>query len=307
MSPGSRTAVLAALGANASIAVLKFVAFLFTGAASMLAEAIHSVADTGNQVLLLLGGQRAARAATPEHPFGHGRERYFWAFIVALVLFLLGSVFAIQHGIHKLAHPEPLTNAAWAIVVLIGSMLLESYAFLTAVRAAQRERGDASWSEFIRRAKSAELPVILLEDFGAMTGLTIALLCVGLALWTGNPVWDAVGSLAIGVLLGIIAIVLAVEMHSLLIGESASPRRLEALRARIDAHDQVRRVIHMRTQHLGPEELLVGAKVEFDAALSAPQIAAAIDEIEADLREREPAARIIYLEPDFWYPGPVEH
>ena len=305
MNSGSRAAVLAALIANGCIAVLKFISFAFTGAASMLAEAIHSVADTGNQVLLLLGGRRAARVATDEHPFGYGRERYFWAFIVALVLFLLGSVFAIQHGLHKLSHPEPLSNLGWAVAVLVVSILLESYAFFTALREAQRARGDAGWIEYIRRAKSAELPVILLEDFGAITGLIIALVCVGLTVWTGNPAWDAIGSLAIGALLGVIAVVLAVEMHSLLIGESASPRRIEAIRARIGGHDQVRRVIHMRTQHLGPDELLVGAKVEFEAGLSAPQLAAAIDEIESDVRAQVPAARIIYLEPDFWYPGPA--
>ncbi len=304
MNPGSRRAVLAALAANASISVFKFLGFAFTGAASMLAEAIHSVADTGNQMLLLLGGARAARVATLEHPFGHGRERYFWAFVVALVLFMLGSVFAIYHGLHKLQHPEPLENVGWAIAILSGSMLLEGYAFLTAFREAQRIRGQTSWLSFVRRAKSAELPVILLEDFGAITGLLIALVCVGLVMITGNPVWDAVGSLGIGALLGVIAVVLAIEMQSLLIGESASPRQLERIRALIDGHDQVNRVIHMRTQHLGPEELLVGAKVEFGASMSAPQIASAIDEIESRLRADVPAARVIYIEPDFWYPGP---
>jgi cation diffusion facilitator family transporter len=303
MKEGSRRAVIAALTANAGITVMKFTGFAFTGAASMLAEAIHSVADTGNQVLLLLGGNRSRRVQTADHPFGFGRERYFWAFIVALVLFLLGSVFAIYHGIHKLRHPEPIQNAGWAIGILLVSMLLEGSAFRTALQEAQKLRGEASWLGFIRHAKSAEIPVILLEDLGAIMGLAMALVCVGLVMWTGNPLWDAVGSLAIGGLLGVIAVVLAVEMHSLLIGEAASPARLARIRTSIEEHSHVQRIIHMRTQHLGPDELLVAAKVQFDPGLGLPELAALIDEVEDDLRDAVPAARIIYLEPDF-YAGP---
>ena len=298
MKEGSRRAVITAFFANLGIALAKFIAFLFTGAASMLAEAVHSVADTANQGLLLLGNARASRAPTPEHPFGFARERYFWAFVVSVVLFTLGSLFACYEGVQKLRHPHAISSPEWAFGVLFVAIVFEGFAFRTAARAANPLRRGASWWAFIRRAKSPELPVVLLEDSGALLGLSFALVGVTLALLTGDARFDALGSIAIGLLLGAIAIVLAVEMKSLLIGESAAPRQQRAIAAAIEGRPEVRRLIDLRTQHLGPEQLLVCAKVELDPALTFPRVVEAIDAIQAEVRTSVPAADLIYLEPD---------
>jgi cation diffusion facilitator family transporter len=290
--------VFAALGANVGIAVAKIVAFLLTGAASMLAEAVHSLADTANQGLLLLGSARAQRDATGSHPFGFGRERYFWAFIVALVLFLLGGVFAIVEGIDKLGNPHDLESPAIALAVLGISLVLESFSLRTAIAEASEARGTRGWWAFIRHSKAPELPVVLLEDTGALAGLTLAFVGVGLGALTGDARWDAVGSLGIGVLLVVIAVILVIEMKSLLIGESASPADQEAIRRAVESSPSVRRIIHLRTEHLGPEELLVGVKIELDHHLTMPEVAARIDEAEARLRAAVPTARLVYVEPD---------
>jgi cation diffusion facilitator family transporter len=300
MHEGSRRAIIAALLANLGIALAKFVAFLFTGAASMLAETVHSLADTGNQALLILGSSRALRPATEEHPFGYGRERYFWAFVVALVLFSLGSLFAIAEGVEKLRSPHALASPEWAIGVLLVAVGLESFSLRTAIREARHVKRAESWWSFIRHAKSPELPVVLLEDLGALLGLLFALLGVGLAVVLEEPGFDAMGSIAIGLLLGVIAVVLAVEMKSLLIGEAAAPSDVVAIREAFEAAPGIRRVIHLRTLHLGPEELLVAAKVEVDPAQTAPGLAATIDGAERCVRERVPAARVIYVEPDVY-------
>lgn len=298
MNEGSRRAIIAALLANLGIAVAKIVAFLVTGAASMLAEAVHSLADTGNQALLFLGSARARKPATPEHPFGYGRERYFWAFVVALVLFTLGSMFAIAEGVQKLRAPHGLESPEWALAVLGVAVVLEAFSLRTALREARRTKGTASWWRFVRHSKSPELPVVLLEDLGALLGLVFALVGVGLAMALGDSRYDALGSVAIGLLLGAIAIVLAVEMKSLLIGEAAAPAEVAAIRAAFEAAPGIRRVIHLRTLHLGPDELLVAAKVEVDPEKTAPMLAATIDAAERQVRERVPAARVIYVEPD---------
>jgi len=295
---GSRRAIVAAFLANLGIAAAKFAAFLITGAASMLAEAVHSLADTGNQGLLILGTARARRGATREHPFGYGRERYFWAFVVAMVLFVLGSIFAIYEGIEKLRHPHELASPAIAIGVLAVAIALESWSFRTAIVAAQPLRGSKSWWSFIRRSKSPELPVVLLEDFGALLGLVFALIGVSLAAILGEPRFDAIGSIAIGGLLGVIAVVLSIEMKSLLIGESADDEIRQAIRRTIETAPAVRKLIHMRTLHLGPDELLVAVKVDFAADLDLPGLAAAIDELESAIRNQTPIARVIYVEPD---------
>jgi cation diffusion facilitator family transporter len=295
---GSRRAIAAAFLANLGIAAAKFAAFLVTGAASMLAEAVHSLADTGNQGLLLLGTARAKQQATPEHPFGFGRERYFWAFVVAMVLFSMGSVFAIHEGIGKLRHPHEVVSPLVAIGVLVVAIALESWSFRTALAAARPARGRANWWSFIRRSKSPELPVVLLEDFGALLGLALAMVGVVLSALLGDPRFDAIGSIAIGTLLGAIAIVLAVEMKSLLIGESANQEVRDAIRRSIEAFPAVRQLIHMRTLHLGPDELLVGVKVELDAGLDFAGLAATIDALEAAIRRETPIARLIYVEPD---------
>ncbi|HEY3357540.1 MAG TPA: cation diffusion facilitator family transporter [Polyangia bacterium] len=302
MKEGSRRAIIAAFLANLGIAAAKLTAFLFTGAASMLAESIHSLADTGNQGLLLLGGARARHAPTAEHPFGYGRERYFWGFVVALVLFSLGSLFAIYEGIEKVIHPKPIESPVWALAVLGIAILLEGFSFRTALKEAHAARGSERVSlwQFVHRAKSPELPVVLLEDTAALIGLVLALLGIGLAMLLHEPRLDAVGSIGIGVLLGLTAAVLAVEMKSLLIGEAAGTKDLAALRAAIESAPRVRRLIHLRTLHLGPEELLVGAKLEFDAELSFAELARVIDDTEARVRAAVPIARIIYFEPDVY-------
>ncbi|HEY2174219.1 MAG TPA: cation diffusion facilitator family transporter [Mycobacteriales bacterium] len=294
---GGTRAVIAALGANIGIAVAKFVGFFITGSTSMLAESVHSVADSCNQILLLVGGRTATRAATEEHPFGYGRDRYFYAFVVALVIFSLGSVFALYEGMHKLQHPKQLESPLVAVLILVVAAVLEGFSFRTAVHEAGKVRGRSSWAGYIRRAKAPELPVVLLEDFGALIGLVFALLGVGLATLTDEPRWDAAGSLAIGVLLGAIAIVLIIETKSLLIGEAASPDAVARIRAAL-VGQSVDRVIHLRTLHLGPEELLVAAKIAVPRTISLDKVAAAIDSAERRVREVEPLARVIYLEPD---------
>ena len=283
-------------------AIAKLVGFVFTGAASMLAEAVHSAADTANQGLLMLGGSRARRPASSEHPFGYGRERYFWAFVVALVIFSLGSLFALVEGVQKLRTPHALESAPWAVGILVVAIAFESFSLRTAARQSAEGKAGLSWWTFIRRSKAPELPVVLLEDFGALVGLGMALAGVGLAELTGNPRFDAVGSVSIGLLLGAIAITLAVEMKSLLIGEAASPAVIDKIRTAMESAGTVNKVIHMRTQHLGPDELLVGAKLEFDNGLDFRELAAAIDTVEASVREVVPEAEVIYLEPDITRP-----
>ncbi|MEO6085536.1 MAG: cation diffusion facilitator family transporter [Umezawaea sp.] len=294
---GGSKAIIAALVANAGIAAAKFVGFLVTGSSSMLAESVHSLADTSNQGLLLLGKKTSQRVATRNHPFGFGRDRYFYSFVVALMLFTLGSVFALYEGIHKLEEPEALTSPIVAVVILLVAIGLESYSFMTAIKESREIKGDATWWQFIRQAKVPELPVVLLEDAGALVGLVLALAGVGLATLTGDPVWDALGTISIGVLLGIIAIILIIEMKSLLIGEGASPAELDVLMDEL-AKGKVERVIHIRTQYIGPDELLVAAKIALNPGLTVAETAEAINHAELRVRNKIPAARLIYLEPD---------
>jgi cation diffusion facilitator family transporter len=297
-------AIIAALLANVGIAISKFIAYLVTGASSMLAEAIHSVADSGNQLLLLLGGKRAARAATPQHPFGYGRDRYIYSFIVAIVLFSVGGLFALYEGYHKLSHPEELTSPQWAIGVLVVAIVLESFSMRTAIKetAAVKPPSQSYW-RFIRTARQPELPVILLEDFGALVGLILALLGVSIAAATGNGVYDGIGTVCIGVLLVIIAVILAIETKSLLLGESATPEDERRIVAAVEDGDSALSIIHMKTMHLGPDEILVAAKVAVPREETAGGIAAAIDAAEERVRAAVPVARVIYLEPDLRRPG----
>ncbi|MFK0296144.1 cation diffusion facilitator family transporter [Streptomyces sp. NPDC090442] len=297
---GGTKAIVAALSANLAIAAAKFVAFAFSGSSSMLAEGVHSIADSGNQGLLLLGGKRAKRAATAEHPFGYGRERYIYGFLVSIVLFTIGGVFALYEGWEKIQHPHPLDNWYWPVGVLLFAVIAEGYSFRTAVKESNTLRGQQSWTQFIRRAKAPELPVVLLEDFGALIGLVLALGGVVLTLVTGNSVWDGVGTMAIGALLVLIALVLAAETKSLLLGEAAGPDQVARIRAALVDGDVVTRVIHMRTLHLGPEELLVAAKIAVEHDDTAAQIADAINAAEARIREAVSIARVIYLEPDIY-------
>ncbi len=303
MDTDSRRAILAALAANAGLAVAKLGGYLVTGATSLLAESVHSIADSTNQALLLFGGAAAERPPTAKHPFGFGRERYFWAFVVSLVIFSLGGLFAIYQGVDKIFHPHPLESPGVAVVILLIGIALEGYSFRTAVRAARPLLEGRSWWRFIRDTRNPELPVVLLEDLGALLGLVIALVGVGLAVSTGDARFDSLGSVAIGLLLCAIAGVLAIEMKSLLIGESAPPRIAQAIRSAMLDTPRVRRVIHMRTQHMGPDQLLVGAKLEFDDELSFRELADAIDAVEQAVRSVSPAQMVVYIEPDVFDPA----
>jgi cation diffusion facilitator family transporter len=299
---GTKRAIVAAFLANLGIAISKFLAFLVTGSASMLAESIHSVADTGNQGLLFLGGKRARKAPTEEHPFGFGTERYFWAFIVALVLFSLGGLFAMFEGIEKLIDPHELDSPIWAFGVLSVAIVLEGWSLRTAHREAKPSRGRRSWWSFIRTTKSPELPVVLLEDTGALVGLVFALVGISLAEITGNARWDALGSIGIGILLCAIAVVLAIEMKSLLIGEAVAPEVDADIRAAILGGPEVTRIIHLRTSHLGPDDVLLAAKLEFTSDTT-EALTDAIDNVEARVRTSVPIVRLIFLEPDFYDPS----
>ncbi len=299
-SPGLR-AVFAALAANVGIAATKFIAFAVTGSASMLAEAVHSVADSGNQVLLLRGRNRASRARTEEHPFGFGRERYFYAFVVAVVLFTVGALFSVYEGIDKITHPGPVRDPAVAFVVLGIAAVMEGFSLRTAVRESSEQRAGGGWLAFIRRAKAPELPAILLEDMAALTGLFLAAVGVGLTVITGSEFWDGLGSLAIGALLACVAVILAVETKSLLIGESASTDVERAIVAALEDGPEVERVIHLRTLHMGPESLLVAAKIAVRPRDRAETVAAGIDAAERRVRAAVPIARSIYLEPDLYH------
>ena len=288
---GSARAIIAALGANIGIAVTKFIAAGVGCSASMLSEGIHSVADSGNQVLLLIGGKRARREATKTHPFGYGRSRYIYAFMVSIVLFSIGGMFSINEGISKLHETHELENAWLPLIVLGVSIGLESFSLYTALKAAKEERGRTSLAKYIRHAKSPELPVVLLEDMAALTGLVLAFLGVGLTVITHNAIWDAIGTLAIGVLLVLVAVILGIETSSLLVGEGASDKDADKIKDAIVATPGVDSLIHIKTLYLGPEELMVAAKFAVGKKATAQDIAKAIDDAEV-------AIRVIYLEPD---------
>ncbi|MBW3562784.1 MAG: cation diffusion facilitator family transporter [Actinobacteria bacterium] len=294
---GDLKAVVAALAANVGIAIAKFVGFVATGSASMLAETLHSVADTTDQGLLLFGRWRARRGETPEHPFGHSGERYFWAFVVSILIFTLGALVAGREGIEALRNQAPLRHTGWAIGILLVALMLDSFSLRTAVREANRDR-DSSWWQHIRETKRAEVTVILLEDSAAVTGVLAALVGVGLTALTGDPMFDALGSLVIAVLLATMAGILAVEMKSLLMGEAASEAQRERIRDILNQDDEIRDVVYLRTMHLGPEDLLIETKVEMDPGLTAREVALTIDRIEDRIRQAVPPARVISIEPD---------
>jgi cation diffusion facilitator family transporter len=302
VEPHGTRAIVAALLANIGIAITKFIAYLLTFSSSMLAESIHSVADSGNQMLLLLGGKRAKRQATPQHPFGYGRDRYIYAFIVSIVLFSVGGLFALYEAYQKYGHREEgITSWQWVpVTVLVIAIILESFSFRTAIKESNQVRGKTSWPRFVRTAKAPELPVILLEDLGALLGLVFALFGVGMTIVTGDGLWDAIGTAMIGVLLVTIAVILAIETKSLLLGESATEEHVAKIHEAILNGPEVERVIHMRTMHLGPEELLVAAKIAVRDYETAEKVALGIDSAEARIREAVPIARVIYLEPDIF-------
>ncbi len=297
---GGTKAVLAALAANVGIAISKFVAFVLTGSSSMLSEAIHSMADSANQVLLLVGGKRSKRAADPTHQFGYSRVRYVYAFVVSIVLFLVGGIFSLYEGFHKFTHPEELRDVGIAFGVLLIAVALEAFSLRTAMGEANKSRGRRTLFRYVRDARQPELPVVLLEDSGALIGLVFALVGVGMATVTGDARWDGLGAMAVGTLLVVIAVFLAFEMASMLVGESALPEQEEALRAALAGTEAIDKVIHMKTLHVGPDELLVAVKVVFGEDDNAAQIAAGINEAEAAIRAAVPTARYVYIEPDLY-------
>lgn len=298
---GGNRAIIAAFLANMGIALAKFIAWAISGSASMLAEAIHSVADSGNQLLLLLGGRKAKKAADKEHPFGYGRERYVYAFVVSIILFSVGGLFSIYEGVDKLTHPHELTNAWIPIIVLLIAIGLESFSLRTAIKESNhfRTKGQ-SWVSFVRHAKAPELPVVLLEDIAALTGLAFALVGISLTVITGDSVWDAAGTLAIGTLLILVAITLGIETKSLLVGEGATDADHVRIVAAIEDGPEVEKLIHLKTLYLGPDELLVAAKLGFAGDKPLTEVAADIDAIETRVRAAVPTARAIYFEPDLY-------
>lgn len=304
---GGGKAIIAAFLANMGIAIAKFVAWLLSGSASMLAEAIHSVADSGNQLLLLFGGRQARRKADLEHPFGYGRERYVYAFVVAIILFSVGGLFSIYEGIDKLTHPHELENVWIPIGVLVIAIVLESFSLRTAVKESNQVRAKGqSWISFVRHSKAPELPVVLLEDIAALVGLIFALFGVGMAAITHNPLFDAIGTLMIGALLILVAITLGIETKSLLVGEGATRGDLDKIIRAIESGPEVERLIHIKTLYLGPDELLVAAKLGFPADKPLAGVASDIDAVEARVRAAVPVARVVYLEPDIFRPAKGE-
>lgn len=297
---GGSKAILAALVANLGIALTKLIAWIFSGSASMLAEAVHSFADSGNQALLFLGGNRAKREESESHPFGYGRERYVYAFVVSIILFSVGGVFSIVEGFNKLQEPHELENWWLPLLVLTVAIGLESFSLRTAIVESNHVRGKQSWVQFVRHAKAPELPVVLLEDIAALLGLVFAFLGVGLTVLTHNPIFDAIGTLAIGALLIVVAIVLGIETKSLLVGEGATTANAAAIRDAIMSGGEVERIIHLKTLYLGPDELLVAAKVTYPSDLRLSDVAVHTNSIEARIRAAVPEARVIYLEPDVY-------
>ena len=297
---GGTKAIIAAFLANMGIAITKFIAWLFSGSSSMLAESVHSVADAANQLLLILGGKRAKQKADKEHPFGYGRVRYVYAFVVAIVLFAMGGVFSVYEGIAKIRDPHPIEVWWLPLLVLAVAIVLESFSLRTAVRESRPLKGDASWVEFVRRSKAPELPVVLLEDLGALVGLVLAFFGVGLSVLTGNSVFDGAATIAIGVLLILIAVVIGIEVKSLLVGEGASDADVAKIEAALLAGDDIDRINHMKTLYVGPDEFLIGAKVSVAAERTMNEVSAIVNLAERRVREAVPAARIIYIEPDVW-------
>ena len=295
---GGTKAIIAALLANLGIAATKFIAWMFSGASSMLAESVHSLADSGNQLLLLLGGRKSRKRADGKHPFGYGRERFVYAFVVSIILFSVGGIFSIYEGIHKLEHPEPIEMWWLPILILSISIVLESISLRTALKEAAPARGNSSWFQFIRHAKAPELPVVILEDTAALLGLVFAFLGVGLTVLTDNSLFDALGTIAIGVLLVVVAAILGFETKGLLVGEGASVEDVQAIEKAIISGGETDGIIHMKTLYLGPDEFMIGAKLAFPAEMRFSEVAKAIDTIESRVREAVPAARVIYIEPD---------
>lgn len=297
---GGNKAIIAAFLANLGIAVTKLIAWVFSGSSSMLAESVHSLADAGNQILLLIGGRRAKKVADKQHPFGYGRVRYVYAFVVSIILFSVGGVFSIYEGFSKLQHPHPLEVWWLPMLVLTIAIILESFSLRTAIKESNPLRGNASWVQFIRHAKAPELPVVLLEDVAALLGLVFAFFGVGLTALTQNSLFDAIGTILIGLLLVAVAVVLGIEIKSLLVGEGASDEDVDKIEKALVDGEGIERIIHMKTLYLGPDEFMIGAKVGVAPQTTVRELAVIVDTAERRIRAVVPAARVIYIEPDVY-------
>ena len=290
-------AILYAFLANFGIAIAKTWAALITGSGSMLAEAIHSYADTGNQVLLYLGLKQSQRPPDNEHPLGYGKLSYFWSFIVAILLFSMGGLFSIYEGYHKLLHPEPLSQVWIAIVVLVFAMLLEGGSLFGALREIGKVRGDRPFREWLKHTRSSELVVVLGEDIGAQLGLMLALVFLGLALYTGNPVYDAMGSICIGVVLLIISAFVGWRVRSLLVGRSADPEIQEVIEEILLEDPDIERVLNTITIQFGPDTMLA-VKIKMNSRLTIDEAVGHINDLERNLKARIPKLKWCFVEPD---------
>lgn len=297
---GGGKAIIAAFLANLGIAITKLIAWAFSGSSAMLAESVHSLADAGNQILLLIGGRRAKRVADKQHPFGYGRVRYVYAFVVAIILFSAGGIFSITEGIAKIQNPHPLEVWWLPMLVLSVALVLESFSLRTAIRESNPLRGSATWVQFIRHSKAPELPVVLLEDLAALLGLVFAFLGVGLTALTGIGLFDAIATIMIGALLIVVAVVLGIEVKSLLVGEGASDADIEKIESALVDGKDIERIIHMKTLYLGPDEFMIGAKVGVSASTTVRELAVMVNAAEQRIRAEVPAARVIYIEPDVY-------
>lgn len=293
--------ILIAFAMNAAIAVIKGVVAFATGSTAMAAEAVHSMADSGNQLLLLLGMRLGARSADESHPFGRGKESYFWSFIVAICLFTVGAGYSIYEGVHKLfAAEHALSNLYWAYGVLIIAIVLESISLRAALVEVKQSKGKRGYLQYIRESKNTEIMVVFLEDIGAQLGLVFALIGLVMTQATGNAQWDGVASIAVGSLLAVIAYFLAVEIKSLLIGEAADPEDIKTIYGVIGSYPSVKRLIRVDTLQLGSDRFLAAIKLDFGDDLSAADLENEINRMEAEIREKVPSAYKLYIEPDHY-------
>ena len=299
MSAGadSLKSILFALGANCLIAMAKTAGAVFTGSSSLLAEAIHSYADCANQALLLWGLHEGRRRPSPDHPLGFGKAIYFWSFIVALMLFSMGGLFSIYEGVHKLQRTEPIANAWVAIAILVFGIVAESVSLWGCLREVDKDRGRQGLWRWFRNSRQSELLVVFAEDIAALGGLTLALVFIALAHITGNPIWDAAGSICIGVLLVVVAVLVGVEVKALLIGQSVEDRTLERMRAHLAAHDEVDAVYNLLTQQMG-RDVMVAVKAKMRPAPSARALVEAINRVERSFRAAFPQVQWLFFEPD---------
>jgi cation diffusion facilitator family transporter len=293
----STRAILFALGANLAIAVAKGAAAFFSGSGAMLAETVHSLADCGNQLLLLLGMRQARREPTPEYPLGHGKAIYFWSFLVAVMLFTVGGMFSLYEGLHKLQQPEPLRQWWWAVGVLVFAIAAEAVSMRACLQEVDKVRSGRSLWQWFRDSRQAELVVIFGEDLAALLGLTFALVAVLLAVATGNPLWDALGTITIGALLIVVAVFVAIEVKAMLIGQSVDPERQAQMCRFLEDRDEIGRVISLITLQLG-NEAMVSVQAEMREELSARELVMQINRVERAFKGRFPEVRWSFFEPD---------